>query len=57
MITLSNIQMITLYNKYIVYRLLQKIVLRDWRDHVLIQRPGGTREWPIGSMPKIALNL
>ena len=29
MITLSNIQMITLYNKYIVYTLLQKIVLRD----------------------------
>lgn len=29
MITLSNIQMIILYNKYIVYTLLQKIVLRD----------------------------
>lgn len=29
MITISNIQMIILYNKYIVYTLLQKIVLRD----------------------------
>lgn len=29
MITLSNIQMVILYNKYIVYTLLQKIVLRD----------------------------
>ena len=29
MITISNKQMIILYNKYIVYTLLQKIVLRD----------------------------